>query len=111
MRPWRVWQNWAITAAGGGAVALLGLVSNVVTSQECLTETENEAGRHCDYLHGHPEWLLAPALLVAVAFGLVLLRRSARWQHYLAVTLFLAVCPVVLIAPSLWVAAAGHGGG
>lgn len=111
VRPSTVWQNYVMTAVAGALVVILGLVSNAVTNGQCLTDTENEAGRHCEYLHVHPAWFLAPAALVTVAFALVLLRRSRRRGQYTAVALSFAVYAIVLVGPSVWVARAGHGGG
>jgi hypothetical protein len=111
MHPSRVWQNYVMTAAGSAIVVALGLISNAITDGQCATETENTAGRHCDYLHAHPAWFLAPAALVAIAFALILLRPSTRATQYAVVALSFGVYASVLIGPSVWISTAGHGGG
>ncbi len=111
MRPSRVWQNYAVTAAAGAIVAVLGLLSNAATDGACVSESENDAGNHCRFLHAHPAWFLVPAAVVMLAFGLVLFRRSRPWEQYTAFAVSVAVYAIVLLGPWAWIETAAHGGG
>ena len=111
VRPYRVWQNYAVAVLGGLPVVIVGLISNFFTDNQCVTETENTAGEHCDFLHAHPAWFLVPAALVTTLFAFILLRRSTRPAQYIVVALSFGIYAVVLVAPMAWVITAGHGGG
>ncbi len=111
MRPSRVWQNYVMTAACGAIVVILGLISKFFTDNQCVTETENTAGQHCEFLHTHPAWFLAPAALVMIAFALILFRRSTPAAQYTVLALSFCIYAVVLFGPMVWVITAGHGGG
>ena len=111
MYPTRVWQNYAMAVAGGAVVVVLGLVSTFSTEDQCVTETENTAGDHCDFLNAHPAWFLVPAALVTMLLASILLRRSSRPAQYIVLALCAGVYALVLVDPTVWVVTAGHGGG